>query len=321
MGGSMEFFLSDVFGSERYTGNQLATFLSGPDLSPLEMQRIAREINFSETTFILSREPRDGAWPVRIFTPAAEVDFAGHPTLGTAAIIRRRLLREPAAEVVLDLKAGRVAVKFTAPAPAAAGMAAAAGVPPRGSRGPDPAGDGGLLWMSQMAPVFREPVAAEAMASTLGLAVGDIAPCWPLEQVSTGLPHVIVPVRSLEILRRVRVSRLAYDRLIDRIWARCLLVFCPLGRDDSHDVSVRMFAPALGVAEDPATGSGAGCLAAYLLRHRCLGPKGVETRVGQGHEIGRPSLLHLRAQGENGAIRVEVGGRVYEVARGTWGEG
>jgi trans-2,3-dihydro-3-hydroxyanthranilate isomerase len=302
MVGSMEFFLSDVFGSERYTGNQLATFLSGPDLSPLEMQGIAREINFSETTFILSREARDGAWPVRVFTPAAEVDFAGHPTLGTAAVIRRRLLREPAAEVVLDLKAGRVPVTFADGGPAAAG-------------------DGGLLWMRQVAPVFREPVAVEAMASTLGLAVGDIAPCWPLEQVSTGLPHVIVPVRSLEILRRVRVSRLAYDRLVDRIWARCLLVFCPLGRDDSHDVSVRMFAPALGVAEDPATGSGAGCLAAYLLRHRCLGTRGVETRVGQGHEIGRPSLLHLRAQGENGAIRVEVGGRVFEVARGTWGQG
>lgn len=303
MGGSMEFFLSDVFGSERYTGNQLATFLSEPGLSPLEMQRIAREINFSETTFILSREARDGAWPVRIFTPAAEVDFAGHPALGTAAVIRRHLLREPVAEVVLDLEAGRVPVTFTA------------------GDDPPPTGDGGLLWMRQAAPVFREPVAAEAMASTLGLAAGDIAPCWPLEQVSTGLPHVIVPVRSLDILRRVRVSRLAYDRLIDRIWARCLLVFCPLGRDDSHDVSVRMFAPALGVAEDPATGSGAGCLAAYLLRHRCLGPRGVETRVGQGHEIGRPSLLHLRAQGENGGIRVEVGGRVCEVARGTWDRG
>ena len=125
----------------------------------------------------------------------------------------------------------------------------------------------------------------------------------------------------VSVHQQERFTYAQMDRLVDRIWARCLLVFCPLGRDDSHDVSVRMFAPALGVAEDPATGSGAGCLAAYLLRHRCLGPKGVETRVGQGHEIGRPSLLHLRAQGENGAIRVEVGGRVFEVARGTWGEG
>jgi len=290
----MDFYITDVFGQEKYSGNQLATFLHCEDLSDREMQKIAREINFSETTFVVSDHPRDGGYDVRIFTPAAEIDFAGHPTLGTAFVIQRYLIGQPVEQAVLNLRVGQVPVRFPV------------------------ASDDSMLWMQQAEPTFGPQLEATTLAQVLGLESNDFDERWPIAQVSTGLPHIIVPLKNLVSLKRARIAREHYDALVQQTWAKALLVFSPQGYSPTHDVSVRMFADYYGVPEDPATGSGNGCLAAYLVKHRYFETLSINLRVGQGFEIGRPSILALRAAETQGHISVNVGGQVIPVAKGQW---
>jgi trans-2,3-dihydro-3-hydroxyanthranilate isomerase len=289
----MKFHIVDVFAESRYSGNQLAVFLC-PELLPAEaMQKIAHEINFSESVFIISEKEKPGGWDARIFTPTREVDFAGHPTLGAAHIIRRELLKTPVKSIKLHFKAGSIAVDFYP-------------------------GDEATLWMEQIAPVFGEIFPGSAVADILGLPAEAIDGSYPLQEVSTGLPHLLVPLRSLAFLQRARVDRRVYFSFIEKAWAKNILVFCLQGRNPSHQVSTRMFADFLGIPEDPATGSGNGCLAGYLVKHRCLGTSEISVVSGQGHEIGRPSLLFLQAEDTGRTIRIRVGGRVIDIAQGQW---
>ncbi|MFB6138957.1 MAG: PhzF family phenazine biosynthesis protein [Halosimplex sp.] len=303
--------LVDVFARERYAGNQLAVVTDAADLADDELQAFAAEIDFSETTYVEAASPADGAWPVRIFTPEAEIPFAGHPTLGTAHEIREHLADGRPDEVVLDLDVGRVPVE----------------VRERDGRE--------TLWMTQQPPEFGDELAHEALAAVLGLDVDDLDGNYPVQVVSTGLPTVVVPLADRAALERIDVDRDAYDRVTGDREAKNVLAFCPDPRDDANDFAVRVFAPFYGVPEDPATGSSNGCLAAYLVRHGYRGPRAdsdsepdpdpLDVRVEQGHEMGRPSLLHLRARETDGGgdgddeddIAVEVGGRVEPVARGT----
>ena len=290
-----KFFFTDVFCQGKYSGNQLATFTKCDSLSDEEMQHIAREINFSETTFILSDEPKDGGYDVRIFTPKAEIDFAGHPTLGTAYIIRKHIIQRSVNRVVLNLKVGQVPVEF-----------------------PEGNGDG-TLWMKQAEPTFGKVMDIEPMARVLSLEEEDIDLRWPIEEVSTGLPFIIVPLTSLDALRRVSIKRGLYDELIRRSWAKIILTFCPEGYTQGQEFGVRVFPICLGISEDPATGSGNGCLAAYLVKNRYLGSEGIDCASGQGYEIGRPSHICLRAQKQNTGIEIHVGGKVVSIAEGRWG--
>lgn len=289
------FYFTDVFGSKKYSGNQLAVFIDCEGLSGAEMQQIAREINFSETTFVLASEPKDGAWPVRIFTPGDEVEFAGHPTLGTAHVIARRIIAADVSELVLSVPAGRVPVKFPAAKDASA-----------------------PLWMSQIPPTFGKTLEKSAIAPMLGLAESDLSEILPIQEVSTGLAFAIVPLANREALARARVNQDLYLPFAGKSWAKALLLVAPGGYEEGQDLSVRVFVDYLGVPEDPATGSGNGCLAAYLCRHRFFGSHRVEAAVGQGYEIGRPSTLFLQAEENNGEISVQVGGRVHDVAQGLW---
>ncbi|MGE0823106.1 MAG: PhzF family phenazine biosynthesis protein [Candidatus Binatia bacterium] len=290
----MDFYITDVFGQEKYSGNQLATFLHCGDVSDREMQQIAREINFSETTFVLSDRPRDGGYDVRIFTPAAEIDFAGHPTLGTAFVIQQYLIGHAVEQVVLNLRVGPVPVRFPM------------------------TGDEPLLWMRQAEPTFGPQLEVTALTQVLSLAVSDFAEHWPIEQVSTGLPHLIVPLKHLDALKRARIVREHYNALVQQTWAKAIFIFSPESYAPTHDLSARMFADYYGVPEDPATGSGNGSLAAYLVKHRYFGESPINLRVGQGFEIGRPSILALQAAEEQGRISVSVGGQVIPVAKGQW---
>ncbi len=289
----MKFHIVDVFAETRYSGNQLAVFVCPGVVPEKEMQAIAREINFSESAFILAENEEAGGWPVRIFTPLHEVDFAGHPTLGAAHVIQRELIRAQVPKLTLRLKVGPIPVEFSP-----------------GKEDP--------LWMEQVAPVFGEVLPTAPLAELLGLPAEAIDESWPVQEVSTGLPHILVPLRSLEFLRRAKVDRGSYFRFIEKTWAKNILVFCLQGRTASHAVSVRMFADYLGIAEDPATGSGNGCLAGYLVRHRCLGTPSISLIAGQGHEIGRPSLLYLQAKTSESAIHIRVGGKVMNIASGIW---
>lgn len=280
------FYIVDVFAERKYAGNQFGVVRGAGHLRDAEMQEIAREINYSETTFLLNEEGRDGAYPVPIFTPRAEIPFAGHPTLGTAFVIRTEVIGEPIDCILLGLKAGRIPVDF----------------------------GGGFPWMRQLPPAFGQTFDATAAAHALGLSPADLDADHPVQEVSTGLPAVIVPLRSLDALRRCRVDWTLYRELAG---TKNLYAFCPEPHEGGNDLAARMFADDLGMPEDPATGSAAGCLAGYLVEHRYLGTESVDVRLEQGYEIGRPSLLYLRAdRTENGSIAVSVGGKVRMVARG-----
>lgn len=271
----MRFDILDVFAPRRFAGNQLAVVRDAAALTDADMLAIARETNFSETTFVMDEaaEPR-----VRIFTPGGEVPFAGHPTLGTAV-----LLMEGRTELTLRLNVGPMRVWR----------------------------EGDDFWMRQNPPTYGPGLDARAAARLLGLEVGDIA--GPVEVVSTGLPHAVVPLVSLAALRRAKLNDAAYADWVKESEAKCLFPFALGSEGGAMTVTARQFAPFYGIVEDPATGSGNGCLAAYLSRHAVLGTRVVEATVSQGAQVGRPALVRIRADG----ARVEVGGQVQHVVRGT----
>lgn len=292
---AVPFHMVDVFAEQRYAGNQLAVFRNTRGLSDDEMQKIAREMNFSETTFIPSDTERDGGYDVRVFTPAAEVPFAGHPTLGTAYVIRQEIVRQPVRQVNLNLKIGQIPVRFD-----------------RQADGRD------ILWMTPKEATFGEVFDAGELASMLKVNRADIDTGFPIQSVSTGLPFILLPLRSLEAVRRAGVVRDEWlDWVKDRP-AKMLFVFCRQAVDPTNHIHARAFCDYYGIVEDPATGSANSCFAAYLVKHRYFGEDPIDVRVEQGCEIGRPSLIYLKAGHHGGAIRVEVGGKVISVAQGEW---
>ncbi|RPJ28160.1 MAG: PhzF family phenazine biosynthesis protein, partial [Planctomycetaceae bacterium] len=242
--------------------------------------------------FILSDTPRDGGYDVRIFTPAAEVPFAGHPTLGTAYIIRQEILRQPIRQVNLNLKVGQIPVRFD-----------------RQSDGRD------ILWMTPKEATFGEVLNIGELAPLLTIAGADIDTDFPIQSVSTGLPFILLPLRSLEAVRRAGVVR---DKWLDWVRdrpAKMLFVFCRQTVDPANDIHARAFADYYGIVEDPATGSANSCFAAYLVKHRYLDTDQIDARVEQGYEIGRPSLIYLRARRSSERIEVNVGGKVVPIAK------
>ncbi len=288
------FYILDVFAETRYAGNQLAVFRAAPP--DAEMQQISREMNFSETTFVTSDQPRDGGYDVRIFTPSSELPFAGHPTLGTAYVIQHEIVGESAAQVTLNLKVGQIPVRF---------------------------GDDGVLWMQQKPPQFGHTYSPHAVADMLGLKRADIDDRFPAQEVSTGLPFIIAPLKTLDAVKRAKVGVEKFQGMIEGVRglrANAILVFCPETYHQANHLNTRVFLPLLGIPEDPAAGSANGCLAGYLSRHRYFGVDTVDVRVEQGYEIGRPSLLMARAAQSGDHIDVQVGGRVVMLARGEWTE-
>jgi trans-2,3-dihydro-3-hydroxyanthranilate isomerase len=283
---NLTFYIVDVFAEEKYAGNQLAVIRGGAGLPDETLQKITLEMNYPETTFVLAEEESDGGYDVRIFTPGGEVPFAGHPTLGTAYVIRHEILTQPVELVTLNLKAGKIPVTF-----------------------------GDVLWMRQFPPTFGATLDPALIALALNLETADLDERSPVQEVSTGRPALIVPLRDLDALRRCRVDRERYAEVAGP--GKNLYVFCPEPHENGPgDLSARMFADDLGVPEDPATGSAAGCLAGYLVEHRYFGTGPVDVRVEQGYEMNRPSLLYLRAEREGDETTIHVGGKVQMVAKG-----
>ena len=291
----LPFYIVDVFAEEKYAGNQLAVFRNATHLSTEQMQRIAKEINYSETTFILSEVPDQREYPVRIFTPNQELPFAGHPTLGTAFILQQEIIRQPVETVTLNLKVGQIPVT----------MLYANGRIDR-------------LWMQQNSPTFGQRFEAEAIAPILNLDLSDLDDRYPIQAVSTGLPFIIVPLKHQQALKQAKTNRDRLFALIETTEAKAMLIFCPETRHPINQLSVRVFVDAMGIPEDPATGSANGCLAGYLAKYDYFGDQPVEIRVEQGYEMGRPSLLFLKAQKTSDQIAVAVGGQVVMVARGEF---
>lgn len=283
----MDFTIVDVFAEQPYAGNQLAVFRGTAGLSDEQMQTLAREMNFSETTFILSDTPRDGGYDVRIFTVEEELPFAGHPTLGTAYVIRRDIAA--ADQIVLNLKVGQIPVDFM----------------------PD-----GLVWMQQKPPTFGEIYDPEQVAPLIGVNADDIDTRFPIQIVSTGVPFPIIPLKTREAVVRARLNNGMYHEWRTATGRDKVFLFCAEPYDSDNHLNARMF---WGSGEDPATGSANGCLAGYLVKHRYFGTDSINVRVEQGYEIKRKSVLYLRAApntDDPNVIDVRVGGRVQNMASG-----
>lgn len=285
--------LVDVFAERRYAGNPLAVVIGDTSLPEATMQAVAAEIDFSETCFVVPHAETDGGYRVRLFTPVREIAFAGHPILGTASVLRRHLALPAGAELQLNLAVGPVPVCFESP-----------------DRGPE------VAW-------FRAPpVAAGAtcepgpVAAALGLDTADVDPQAPVQVLAAGTDALLVPLRGLDALRRARLDLAAYAPLAARGLPPRVYLFCREARDAGHDLSARFFFEARGLREDPATGNGAAFLGAYLLAHRLLPGEALTLRIGQGHELGRPSLVRLEARQAGASAEIRVGGSVIPTVQG-----
>ncbi len=256
------------------------------------MQKIANEMHFSETTFILTSDKYLGGYDVRIFTPNSEIPFAGHPTLGTAYVIKHFIADDKEDKVVLNLRVGQIPVSFQKD------------------------GDQETLWMKQVPPVFGETFAASQLAKVLQLKEEDFDHRFPVQEVSTGMPFIIVPLKTLDVVKRATVN-LGHLREMANMVRGGILIFCPKTIHGDNDLHVRVFVDLFGIPEDPATGSGNGCLAGYLSHYQYFGSDEVDATVEQGIEMGRPSLLLLKAHKSDDFIQVEVGGKVVLVAEGN----
>jgi trans-2,3-dihydro-3-hydroxyanthranilate isomerase len=280
----------DVFSSQPFQGNALAVFPDGRGLSDEQMQAIAREMNLSETTFILPDSPvREGQQgvSVRIFTVQEELPFAGHPTLGTAFLLRGS---SGAREVILNLKVGKVPVRFEeSPAQPVFGE------------------------MTQMDPSFGMTHDREAVVRAAALRDGDIDPSLPIQTISTGVPFTIVPLRGLEVMRQLRVDPQISAEYLQQTGGK----FFYFVTRECVDAKARLHARMIfDNGEDPATGSAAGCAAAWMVAHGVAAPE-EQVLIEQGLEMNRPSRIFVRAsRRDNRVVNVCVGGNVVEVLRG-----
>lgn len=282
----MQFYIVDVFAEEKYQGNQLAVFIPDRDVSDTEMQQIAVETGFAETSFILSDKKSNGGYDVRIFTPGMEVPFAGHPTLGTAFVIWSALEQRASEKVILNLKVGQIPVTVK----------------------------DGRFTMSQNEPEFGARIEKSLLAEVLSVQPEDIREDYPAQWVSTGLGSIIVPLKSRAALVQSHVNHDAFQRFIEEHFKCNILVFVP----ESDTLRVRVFTDDPGFPEDAATGSANGNLAGYLLKYNFFGSGEIHYQVRQGVEMGRPSLLHVDASLKADRCTILVGGNVHFVAEGKW---
>lgn len=291
----------DVFTSRRFTGNPLAVVRDAEGLDAAAMQTIAREFNLPETVFLLPAEAPDHAARLRIFTPATELPFAGHPTVGAAVLLA--LDEDAPRELVLGKEIGPV--NCTAE-PLGIGHGRARFVLPR------------------LPQHVGEAAEASAVAAALGLALDDLG-CEDFEpgRWSAGNPFAMIPVRGLDAIGRSRCDAQHWEAAFGATGPRAAFIYCRETVEAGHHFHARMFAPHMGIAEDPATGSAVAALAGVIARHGVRGEERLgdgehEFTVEQGYEMGRPSLLHLSLTIDGGALAAAaIGGEAVLVAEGT----
>lgn len=297
----LPFIQTSVFVDNRYqfSGNQLATFWkeeANKSLSSIEMQGIALEMNFSETTYIFNSEIDKCSVKVRIFTPSKELAFAGHPTLGTTYVLKEQnLISEDVTKTTLELSVGPIDVEFI---------------------------DNETIGMFQPKPNFlNEYSDSDAIAEILGIEENDIAEDYPMQTVSTGFPFLIVPLKSMDAIKSINLNAQKQIEILSKFVTSELLVFTKETTHEDSDVHVRMFAPSAGVMEDPATGSAAGPLGSYLEHYNIIEnhEKSTTLKLEQGFEIKRPSRLFVQPLYTNEEItQVKVFGKVRKTAESTF---
>lgn len=295
----------DVFTDTAYAGNPLAVFPDADGLSGSQMQRIAGELHLSETVFLLPPADPTHTRRARIFTPGAELPFAGHPTIGTAFLLASLGVVRPGdtdithGRVVLEEGVGPVpvTVRFEHGVPRSAQLTAA------------------------QRPEFRDEVpSGRALADLLAVREQDVdAGGLTPQAVSCGVPFLIVPLATRDAVRRARLRHDAWERLLAPAWAQSVFLFAAqdVQAGPHHPIRARMFAPELGVVEDPATGSAAVAFAAYLASRSDTSDGTLRWTIEQGVEMGRPSTLHVEAEKRDGGIgAVRVAGAAVRIGEG-----
>lgn len=295
------FFQADVFTDRPFTGNPLAIFPEAEGLTTEEMQSIAKEMNLSETTFVLPPTDLKARIRLRIFTPDFELPLAGHPVVGTCFVLAERgviPLEEGTNRIFQECKAGVLPVDIVM----------------RGGKVQE-------VVMTQSPPRFFDEYRDRALlAAAVGLPESELLPDGlPAQVVSTAVPQLMVPAASLHQLGRIELDTLALRRVLKETESDCFMIFTRECVHPEGTVHARMFAASLGVGEDPATGSAAGALGAYLVKHGVVEAKPTaRIQVEQGYEMGRPSAITVEVDAdESGPKEVRVGGKAVEVAEGS----
>jgi trans-2,3-dihydro-3-hydroxyanthranilate isomerase len=290
----LPFVQMDVFTSVPLEGNQLAVFTDGRGLSDAEMQAIARETNLSETTFIMPGDAateRERGVRVRIFTTTEELPFAGHPTLGTAMVLHNNDLhgKSGAEEIALDLKVGRIPVRFSTRDGLPFGM------------------------MTQRDPEFLQKHSREDVARAAGLTINDIADDVPIQTVTTGNPFAIVPVKSLAVLQKLAPTWSSLKTYLEKTDAKFLYFVSREALNPEARLQARMI---FYNGEDPATGSAAGPCVAWAVQYGVIAPD-QQVLMEQGVEMQRRSSIFFSAgRTDDKIVNVRVGGHAVEVVRG-----
>lgn len=295
MSAKHKFFIVDVFAEESYSGNQLAVVVSTEKLTTKTMQLIAAEMNFSETTFVESAtSDEDNGYCVRIFTPSKEIDFAGHPLLGTAWVIRHHIAPKMTDLVLLNISIGQIPISF------------------------ETHNNGKMAAWFLAPPMSLEEIAdPEKVAFALGLSTEDIDPKTPIQTISAGTSAMIVPLRNMDALQRSKFDLDNFRILLNEGFPPLLYLYCNETLNKDNDLSVRFFFEAHGVREDPATGNGAAFLGAYLLEHQSNNTDDISIRIEQGYQMRRPSLIMMKARMHNDVPKIKVGGYVIEIVEGA----
>ena len=295
------FYTVDVFTDTIFGGNQLAVFPDAEGLSSEIMQKIAAEFNFSETVFILPPTVNNTTKQLRIFTPTQELPFAGHPTLGAAYVLGITddlINKNNDVNIIFEEGVGLVTVKikFEKKQPIYTELT------------------------SPQLPEFSNKVPSiEELASILSLKIEDFREDkYSPQAVSCGLPFLFVPLHNREALKRIQLNSNRWQQILENSWASSLYVFCFDPENEGANIRARMFAPGLGVIEDPATGSAATAFGGYLGIRETANEEIFHWRIEQGFEMGRPSFLEVRTEKVNGKINsIAVGGSSVLVTKGN----
>ncbi len=289
----MTFWITDVFTEKKFGGNPLAVVYLAEPLPEEQMQQIASEFGYSETSFLLGYHTQSpDSYTVRIFTPAQEIPFARHPLLGTAFCIHRFI--EPHNSLCITTQAGASRVTIHTD---------------------------GSLWMTQNRPLFGQKYFFDEVGAMISVPNIEVCGRVPVQEVSTGLPFLLIPVKRMTTLIKAKINPEAYTAFFAGKKTLPLYIFCGETLEAGHNIHARMFAPHLGIQEDAATGSAAGCVVSYALQHDFLKRGAIQDLsliLEQGYEMNRPSLLFAAGKKRDGEIQsIEVGGKVQFFA---WGQ-
>ncbi|GHM98781.1 phenazine biosynthesis protein [Cytophagales bacterium WSM2-2] len=299
-----KFYIVDVFANQKYEGNQLAVFIDLENqISDSLMQRISREINFAETSFV-KRNKNNEQFAVRIFTSEHEVPFAGHPSIGTSYIISKFLLPKPVKKLILNLALGDIEISVMQPENI----------------------DESVLFMTQAQPDFRDTFTPTEISEELGIDMHYLDTSLPIQEVNTGLPYIIIPLKNLEAMERVNLQYQSFQKFLEvrkkyktnsvTGHSTSLFFFTRETYEKGNSFNTRMRLLENNVlSEDAATGSANGCLLAYLLKYT---DQKITATVEQGFQMGRKSYLYLNGEVCDDKYAINVGGRSKLVSEGTW---